>query len=81
MICLFVAPPVYKEADHMSKAQLSQDSEHDYGEKTFTPKYPVFNLPTPTSPQPANNILGSGDEIDGHIMPSAVTDPDKTTWL
>lgn len=65
------------EASHMPQAKLSNDNAHDYGEKEFTPKYPVFNIPSPTTPQPPQV-----DETDGSsVVPPIVTDPDKTTWL
>ncbi|XP_037816108.1 arrestin domain-containing protein 17-like isoform X1 [Lucilia sericata] len=71
-----IPPPVYMPATHMSEAKLSEDSAHDYGEKNFSPKYPVFNIPSPTSPLPC-----TADETDGPAVPPTVTDPDKTTWL
>ncbi|KAM7360122.1 arrestin domain-containing protein 17-like isoform 1-T1 [Cochliomyia hominivorax] len=66
-----IPPPVYMEATHMDQAKLSEDNSHNYGEKNFTPKYPVFNIPSPSTSQPP-----IGDVTDGHV-----TDPDKTTWL
>ncbi|XP_065357341.1 arrestin domain-containing protein 17-like isoform X2 [Calliphora vicina] len=71
-----IPAPVYMEATHMPQGKLSEESAHDYGEKNFSPKYPVFNIPSPTSLQPSN-----GDETDGPVCPPTVTDPDKTTWL
>lgn len=60
----------------MPQGKLSEDTAHDYGEKDFAPKYPVFNIPSPTSPQPNNS-----DVVDGHVVPPTVADQDKTTWL
>ncbi|XP_061393222.1 arrestin domain-containing protein 17-like [Musca vetustissima] len=63
--------PSFEEAVHMPQGKLSEIGTSDYGDKTFTPKYPVFNIPSPSIT----------DGQDNAFMPPTVTDPNKSTWL
>lgn len=51
----------------MPQAQIADAANHDYGDKSFSPKYPVFNIPSPT--------------IEDNTVPPIVTDTNKSTWL
>ncbi|XP_005176214.1 arrestin domain-containing protein 17 [Musca domestica] len=63
--------PTFEEAVHMPQAQLADSEKHDYGEKTFAPKYPVFNIPSPSIKESQEN----------GFLPPTETDPNKSTWL
>lgn len=69
--CFPIACPTFEEAVHMPQAQLADSEKHDYGEKTFAPKYPVFNIPSPSIKESQEN----------GFLPPTETDPNKSTWL
>ncbi|XP_037954291.1 arrestin domain-containing protein 17-like [Teleopsis dalmanni] len=63
-----IGPPSYEEATHMQHAKINADVEHDYGQSDFAPRYPVFNIPSPTAP--AADDVAMVNQSDG-----------KGTWL
>lgn len=69
---------------HMKPAKISESEAHDYGEKEFSPRYPVFNIPSPSAPDvdEVDAVAGSGfPAANGGASDSSNAAVQKSTWL
>ncbi|XP_075145128.1 arrestin domain-containing protein 17-like [Haematobia irritans] len=57
--------PSFEEAVFMPQADIAEGQKHDYGETKYSPKYPVFDIPSPS--------IGDTN--------NATVDANKSTWL
>ncbi|XP_013118304.1 arrestin domain-containing protein 17 [Stomoxys calcitrans] len=58
--------PTFEASGFMPQAEIADPNQHDYGETNFSPKYPVFNIPSPTIEE---------------ITSNKNADANKSTWL
>ncbi|XP_017487025.1 PREDICTED: arrestin domain-containing protein 17-like [Rhagoletis zephyria] len=79
-----IPPPSYEAALHMKPAKIGEGEAHDYGEKEFSPRYPVFNLPNRGAPDvdEVDAVGGAGAlATNGVASNSSNTTAQKSTWL
>ncbi|XP_067638757.1 arrestin domain-containing protein 17-like isoform X2 [Eurosta solidaginis] len=73
----YIPLPNYEAAMHMKPGKINANEQHDYGENDFAPRYPVFNIPSPS--------INDVDSVDGSRFngdnPVAGVTAKSSTWL